>query len=359
MAALASRDGRLATCGSGAFAIDGAGGGIAAIAILAIVFRPGPRLRAGPRGRAQGRRGALERRRRAASRRARDGQGILQRRRIAHELGLSRLQGLRRRRGRARGQATESGRRDRPRQDQRAGRARRLAELQRTTNNPWDRTRSPGGSAAALAAGFGPLSLGSDIGGSLRNPAHFCGVCAHKLTFNLVPARGHVPPGLPDQPVVRDLAVVGPMARSVDDLALLLDIVAGPTRRPTAGPIGLSFPCRAPRTRRGSGSSDRGSSPRPDVRFGEGVARAPFQGACLRRHRRPARNAAPAGSRRRLYVKLLSAVLTSGMPDNLYQETRAAAESLPAAEQGLGAEFLRGALLSHRIGYRPTSLARG
>jgi amidase len=67
-----------------------------------------------------------------------------------------------------------------------------------TTNNPFDLGRTPGGSSggssAALAAGYGPLSLGSDIGGSLRVPAFHCGVYAHKPTFALVPSRGHTPP---------------------------------------------------------------------------------------------------------------------------------------------------------------------
>ncbi|MFL6825606.1 MAG: amidase family protein, partial [Bradyrhizobium sp.] len=101
-----------------------------------------------------------------------------------------------------------------------------------TTNNPFDLGRTPGGSsggsAAALAAGCGALSLGSDLGGSLRVPAFHCGVYAHKPTFALVPSRGHVPPPLPPLPFDRDLAVIGPMARSALDLALLLEVVAGP-----------------------------------------------------------------------------------------------------------------------------------
>ena len=70
-----------------------------------------------------------------------------------------------------------------------------------TTNNPWDLGRSPGGSsggsAAALAAGYVPLELGSDISGSLRVPAHFCGVFSHKPSSDLVPQRGHAPPRSP------------------------------------------------------------------------------------------------------------------------------------------------------------------
>src|SRR5262249_20277760 len=101
-----------------------------------------------------------------------------------------------------------------------------------TTNNPFDLARTPGGSSggssAALAAGYGPLSLGSDIGGSLRVPAFHCGVYAHKPTYALVASRGHVPPPLPALPFDRDLAVIGPMARCAADLSLLLDVMAGP-----------------------------------------------------------------------------------------------------------------------------------
>jgi len=97
-----------------------------------------------------------------------------------------------------------------------------------TTNDPWDRQRtsggSSGGSAAALAAGLTALEIGADISGSLRVPAGFCGVFAHKPTYGLVSQRGLVPP--PDFAADLDLAVVGPMARSARDLRLLLSIIA-------------------------------------------------------------------------------------------------------------------------------------
>lgn len=98
------------------------------------------------------------------------------------------------------------------------------------TVNPFDHARSPGGSsggaAAALATGMVPLEIGSDIGGSIRFPAHMCGVFGHKPSYGIVPQRGHLFPGTDgcDAP----LAVVGPMARNVADLSACLEVIAGP-----------------------------------------------------------------------------------------------------------------------------------
>jgi amidase len=107
-----------------------------------------------------------------------------------------------------------------------------------TTNNPWDLTRTPGGSSggcgAALAAGLTPLSFGSDIAGSIRIPANFCGVYGHKPTFGLIPPRGHIP-GPPGQLIERDINVVGPLARDARDLDLALSVLAGPLSQEALG----------------------------------------------------------------------------------------------------------------------------
>jgi amidase len=99
-----------------------------------------------------------------------------------------------------------------------------------TTNNPYDLGRTPGGSsggsAAALAAGLSALEIGSDIGGSIRNPAHFCGVFGHKATWNLLSMRGHSGPG--DSRAGPDISVLGPLARSAQDLDTAVRIMAGP-----------------------------------------------------------------------------------------------------------------------------------
>jgi len=96
-------------------------------------------------------------------------------------------------------------------------------------SNPWDLERTPGGSsggeAAAIAACLSAAGIGSDGGGSIRVPAHFCGICGLKPTPGRIPATGHFPPSLGPFAL---LGVVGPMARAVRDLELLLAVVAGP-----------------------------------------------------------------------------------------------------------------------------------
>jgi amidase len=97
------------------------------------------------------------------------------------------------------------------------------------TNNPWDLSLSPGGSsggaAAALATGMTALEIGSDIGNSIRNPAHFCGVYGHKPTQGICPPLGHAVAG---NVAELDMLVIGPMARSAGDLIAALDVIAGP-----------------------------------------------------------------------------------------------------------------------------------
>ncbi len=112
-----------------------------------------------------------------------------------------------------------------------------------TTSNPWKLTHTPGGSsggaAAAIAAGLSALELGSDLGGSIRWPAHACGIFGLKPTHGIIPATGGVPPapGTPATPNIR-VASPGPLARSAKDLALGLQVMAGPEE----DALGLTLP---------------------------------------------------------------------------------------------------------------------
>jgi len=105
-----------------------------------------------------------------------------------------------------------------------------------TTNNPWDLKRTPGGSsggsAAALAAGLTGLEIGSDIGASIRNPAHYCGVYGLKPTWGICSPRGHA---LPGRVAPGDISVIGPLARSAGDLDIALSAMAGPDAIDGAG----------------------------------------------------------------------------------------------------------------------------
>ncbi len=114
-------------------------------------------------------------------------------------------------------------------------------------NNPWNLDVTPGGStsggAAAIAAGLSPLTIGDDFGGSLRQPAHFCGIYSLKPTDRRLPTTGHIPE-LPGRPkCIRQLLTVGPIARSVADLRLALAVMAGPDpRQPDIPPVPLDEP---------------------------------------------------------------------------------------------------------------------
>ncbi|ATB32849.1 amidase [Melittangium boletus] len=108
------------------------------------------------------------------------------------------------------------------------------------TNNPWDVERtcggSSGGGAVAVAAGMSSLEVGSDIGGSIRIPSHFCGVFGLKPTDGRIPLSGHIP-GMPGSPRgVRHQGVAGPLARTVEDLRLALRLLSGPDGQDTEMP---------------------------------------------------------------------------------------------------------------------------
>jgi amidase len=101
-----------------------------------------------------------------------------------------------------------------------------------STNNPWHTGRVPGGSsggeAASLASGMCALGLGSDYAGSIRVPAHFCGIVGLKPTWGTIPGTGHLPPSLAAPPPIAHMGTIGPMARYVDDLTLEYNLLRGP-----------------------------------------------------------------------------------------------------------------------------------
>ncbi len=228
-------------------------------------------------------------------------------------------------------------------------------EIYGTTNNPWDHDRtaggSSGGSAAALAAGFGALSLGSDIAGSLRTPAHFCGVYAHKPTLAVAAGRGMVPPATPALPAELDLAVVGPMARTARDLTLLLDVMAGPD--PLT--LGVAYQLTLPPARHQRLSDFRvlvldehpfiptGSAVRAGVnRMADALVDG---GARVEQHSPLLPDLAEAAT---LYTQLLFSGSVARFPVDAYEQLRTRAAGLSADDQSLDAARLRGMVFSHR-----------
>jgi amidase len=228
-------------------------------------------------------------------------------------------------------------------------------EIYGTTNNPFDLGRTPGGSSggssAALAAGYGPLSLGSDIGGSLRVPAFHCGVYAHKPTFALAPSRGHTPPPLPPLPFDRDLSVIGPMARSAVDLALLLDVIAGPDPLEAGKAYRLTLPPPRHDAMKDfrvllldtdpvmpTDSAVRGAIEKLAVNLGKAGVSVTRQSPLL----------PDFAASTRLYMRMLMSFLAASFQPEIYAGAAAAAAKLSPDDVSLGAERLRGITLSHR-----------
>ncbi len=218
-----------------------------------------------------------------------------------------------------------------------------------TTNNPWDLTRSPGGSsggaAAALAAGLTGLELGSDIGGSIRQPAHACGVFGHKPSHALLPLYGHAP--VADGQGQVDIACIGPMARSAGDLALALDVLAGPDALDSITAAPLPKGTKSPKGLRVAIWADDDAT-RTDPEITQAVLAAGAAlanaGAIVSATARPAIDQDEAF---RLYLRLLGAVSFSRLPPD--EEARMAEHvaALKLDDRSAGAEMLRAVGLSH------------
>jgi amidase len=228
-------------------------------------------------------------------------------------------------------------------------------EIYGTTNNPFDLGRTPGGSSggssAALAAGYGPLSLGSDIGGSLRVPAFHCGVYAHKPTFDLVAMRGHTPPPMPPLPSTRDLSVIGPMARCAADLSLLLDVIAGPDPLEAGKAYSLALP--PPRNTELKNFRVLLIDTDP-VMPTDSVVRGTLETLAVNLTRAGVKidRTSPLlpdfAASSRLYMRMLMSFLAASFAPETYAGAQLAAAALPADDNSLAAERLRGIALGHR-----------
>ncbi len=222
-----------------------------------------------------------------------------------------------------------------------------------TTRNPWHTGRTPGGSsggsAAALAAGFTGLELGSDIGASIRNPAHYCGVYGHKPTWGVVPLEGHELPGDVCADAL-DIAAAGPLARSAHDLTLAMDILSAGADH--FGPLG-----RTPLRWRDDGRPV--TSLRVAIISDDPVAevdasvRAPIDALAQTLRSRGltvSETVRPVDSEEawEVYVHLLRSATGAHLGDADYATAQANAQDWPADSRHYGAWHWRASTMSHR-----------
>ncbi len=222
------------------------------------------------------------------------------------------------------------------------------------TVNPWDPARTPGGSsggaAAALAAGLTWLEAGSDMGGSIRQPAHCCGVFGHVPSHGLVPQRGHLPSvPLHDVDATQDLMEVGALARSPADLRVAMQAMAGPDvdRQPAWG---LELPPAPDGDLRAFRVATWLDDPAAPV---DGAVRAVLDRAVATLRDAGARLVAEAPAidldeAWRTAFALWVAVASSSLPDDEVATLEEQARALPADDDSLGARRLRAATMRHR-----------
>jgi amidase len=224
-------------------------------------------------------------------------------------------------------------------------------EIYGSTNNPWDLARTPGGSSggagAALAAGLTGIEAGSDIGASIRNPAHYCGVWGHKPTWGVVCPKGHALNGNVAYP---DINVVGPLARGAEDLEIAMDVMAGPDAIDGRGWT-LSLPRSKKKQLRDFKVAVLPSDPNAEVDHSVQSEIQKLADFLRKRKVKVSDKARPAIDTAELndvYVRLLRAATSARMSDAVYHQAVADAASLPADDMSYFAQMQRGNSLSHR-----------
>ncbi len=219
------------------------------------------------------------------------------------------------------------------------------------TVNPWNHERTPGGSsggaAAALAAGLTGLEAGSDIGGSIRNPAHYCGVYGHKPTWGVCSMAGHALPGVAHP---ADIAAIGPLARSAADLELAFSIMAGPGAIDGSG-WALELPKPARKTLRGWRVAVLASHPTAETDGSVQQSIHRLAQFLAKKGAKVSERALPAfdlGEAHRLFIQLLRGATSARQTPELVAKMMAEEQGLDPDDCGYYAQMVRANTQTHR-----------
>jgi amidase len=218
------------------------------------------------------------------------------------------------------------------------------------TSNPWNKDHTPGGSsggsAAALAAGLTGFEIGTDIGGSIRVPAHYCGVYGHKPTHGLFPNYGDP---ATSSAAGGDISVLGPIARSASDLAVALDILAGPDPDETTMTITLPPPrftgLRDLRVAVWAEQPGQTTDQETTAKLLELADALERQGVIVSRTARPAFDPTEAYH---LYLRLLDAAWSGRVSEEVLANKRRTVATLPDTANSADAIMVRMVDVTHR-----------